>query len=260
MTGRTDTGRVRARNEDSLSLDPDRSIAVVTDGMGGHPGGNVASRVAAIAAARSLAALRKDGPGSLARAMSRSVLVAHEAVRAKGRADPALSGMGTTLIAWIGDPDTGAWCVGHVGDSRGYRLRGEMLQRLTRDDTWVQDRLDRHQLSPEEARSHPLGHMLTQCLGLEEPPVTHVVEGHVEEGDRFLLCTDGLMAMMDDEDIRRCLVEHASDYTAVQALVDEANRRGGKDNTTVVVVSVGDPATSSGPLLPSPASPRSPAG
>lgn len=239
MIGRTDTGRVRSRNEDSLSLDPDRAIAVVTDGMGGHPGGDVASRVAAIAAARSMAALRKNDSDRLARAMSRSVMVAHEAVRAKGRADPTLAGMGTTLIAWAGDEETGAWAVGHVGDSRCYRLRGAALERLTRDDTWVQDRLDRHQLTPDEARSHPLGHMLTQCLGLEEAPLPHVTEGHVEDGDRFLLCTDGLMAMMSDEEIRRCLVDHPSDYSAAQALVEEANRRGGKDNTTVVVVSVG---------------------
>lgn len=250
ISGLTDIGRIRARNEDALSLDPDNSVAVVTDGMGGHPGGDVASRVAAAAASRSLAALladrsddaHHDACGRLYRAMSGSVLVAHEAVRARGRAEPDLRGMGTTLIAWAADPETGAYAVGHVGDSRAYRLRGHGLERLTRDDTWVQERIDAHQLTQEEAKGHPFAHMLIQCLGLEEPPTPHVSVGHVEDGDVYLLCTDGLVGMLADREIGSLLAACDGDLDGTaQALVDAANERGGRDNITVALVAVRPP-------------------
>lgn len=249
ITGLSDIGRVRSRNEDSLCVDSDRHVAVVADGMGGHPGGDVASRVAARAACRALAELLAPGQegqfdghdttGRLSRAMSRSVLRAHEAVREEAAAQPALDGMGTTLIGWTADAATGAYAVGHVGDSRAYRLRQGRLELLTRDDTWVQERLDARQLTAEEARGHPFGHMLTQCVGLDDPPTPHVGVGHVEEGDRYLLCTDGLVGMLDDADIRHLLAVHAGDPDgAVQALVDAANAHGGRDNITVALIVV----------------------
>ncbi len=232
-----------------MLLDPEGAVVVVADGMGGHPGGDVASRVAAAAAAHSLANLvspRADAQfadhdiaGNLSKAMAKSVMVAHEAIRAKGRSDPGLSGMGTTLIGWAADANTGAYALGHVGDSRAYRLRAGVMERLTRDDTWVQERIDAHQLTPEEGRKHPFGHMLTQCVGLDDPPTPHVAVGHVEVGDVYLLCSDGLVGMLDDPEIRDFLSDAGDDPEATAAaLVDAANDRGGRDNITVALVVV----------------------
>ena len=255
IEGLSHIGRTRARNEDSMALEPDAAVVVVADGMGGHPGGDVASRVAADVAASTLTTLLSSAPehrpdehdttGRLSRAMSRSVLAAHGAVRDRGRSEPGLNGMGTTLIGWVADADTGADAVGHVGDSRAYRLRRGVLERLTRDDTWVQERVDAHEFTPEEARRHPFGHMLTQCVGLDEPPTPHVGVGHVEDGDVYLLCTDGLVGMLEDAEIRRIVGANGADRpgadhpgAVARALVDAANERGGRDNITVALVVV----------------------
>jgi serine/threonine protein phosphatase PrpC len=179
---------------------------------------------------------------SLGSAMARSVMAAHEAVRAEAERRPELAGMGTTLTALVVDGRTGAFAVGNVGDSRAYRLRGGQLSPLTRDDTWVQTQVDAARLTPEQARRHPFGHVLTQCIGLDEEPQAHVLTGTVEQGDAYLLCSDGLVGMMEDADIaevlRSRLLEDGSPGAAVTALVEGAKEAGGYDNVTVVVARV----------------------
>lgn len=251
VVGLSDIGKARTRNEDSLCIIPERGVAVVADGMGGHPGGDVASRIAAETAARLLGGPRdtggsgEDATRRLRAAMSRSVVAAHEAIRAHGRQEPELEGMGTTLTAMIVDADTGTWVLGHVGDSRAYLFRGGRLTQLTRDDTWVQERVEAAQLTREQARRHPFGHLLTQCLGLEEPPVPHILGGRTEAGDAYLLCTDGLVGMLDDPELERILAEHlvgngggsAAD-APVRALLEAANEAGGHDNITAALVRI----------------------
>ncbi len=252
--GQSDVGQVRARNEDSFKLVPDLSVAVVADGMGGHPGGDVASKLAAETAAgvlqeqlRSLQLLpEEDLAGRLSSAMAESVMTAHAEVRARGELEPELVGMGTTLTAFVVHPQTGTYALGHVGDSRAYLMRHGRLSQLTRDDTWVQERLDASQLTPEQARKHPFGHLLTQCVGLEDPPEPQVLRGSVETGDVFLLCTDGLIGFVDDEEVERILEEQLNggpegSTRAVEALVKAANEAGGFDNITAVIVTVSSP-------------------
>jgi protein phosphatase len=252
LTGISDIGRVRNRNEDAFSLVPERGIAVLADGMGGHPGGDVASRIAAETAVSSLRELlppegfadAEPAAERMGRAMAESVLWAHRAVRAEGASEPALEGMGTTLTAFVVDSATGVYAVGHVGDSRAYRLRKGELVQLTRDDTWVQQRVDEQQLTPEQARDHPFGHMLTQCVGLPEQPDPHVFTGVVEAGDAYLLCTDGLTGMLSDSEMVASLGEtlsgQESDAEAkLQELVDLANTKGGYDNITAALILVG---------------------
>jgi len=140
-------------------------------------------------------------------AMRRSVLQAHEAIREKTRTTPSLEGMGTTITALALDPDTDTFVLGHVGDSRAYRLRGGALTQLTRDDTWVQDRVEAEQLTVEQARRHPFAHLLTQCLGLEDTPVPHISHGPVRVGDAYLLCTDGLAGMLEDPRLLEILTD-----------------------------------------------------
>ena len=239
LAGKSDVGRVRRRNEDSFRLAPELGIAVVADGMGGHPGGDVASR---IAAERALERLREPrAPGSMERAMSDVVLSAHAAVRDRGASEPALSGMGTTLTAFLADVVEEAWCIGHVGDSRAYLLRGGAFCQLTRDDTWVQRKVDADELTPAQARHHPFGHILTQCLGSDAPPVVQVLTGSLEAGDLFLLCSDGLVGMLDDEMLYEILLAHTRDpaadvESAARSLVTSARERGGFDNITVALV------------------------
>lgn len=248
FAGRTDVGRVRERNEDSWATVPEAGLAVVADGMGGHPGGDVASQEATDAVVADFSdRVEAEGDGhpdrnlhdELGEAMARSVLVGHEAVRRRGEREPGLRGMGTTLTALMLHPASGRWAVGHAGDSRAYLLRDGSLERITRDDTWVQAQMEAGRISADEARGHPASHVLTQCLGLETPPEPRTTVGEVEDGDRFLLCTDGLTGMVSDDEIRDALAAHPDPDEAARDLVERALDRGGVDNVTVVVVHAG---------------------
>ena len=177
--------------------------------------------------------------------MAESAMRAHTAIRSKGAGDSELEGMGTTLTALAVDAERGVFAICNVGDSRAYRFsHGELVQ-LTRDDTWVQQRVDAADLTPEQARRHPFGHMLTQCVGLATPPKPHTVTGRVSSGDIFLLCTDGLTGMLLDEEISRTLTDTLEeDHVAgpgevmLERLVANANEAGGHDNVTVALVLV----------------------
>lgn len=222
-----------------------RGIAVVADGMGGHPGGDVASRIAADTAVRILgeelartAGPGEGGPDRLSAAMHRSVLGAHEAIRARGEAEPELDGMGTTMTAIAIDPESALFVLGNVGDSRGYRFRGGEVTRLTKDDTWVQERIDARQLTPEQARRHPFAHLLTQCLGLEDAPKPRITQGSIEPGDAFLLCSDGLVGMVDEAALAEILRSGRPSADTLRALIDAANDAGGFDNITAVLVTI----------------------
>ena len=250
FTGLSDIGRVRRRNEDSFALDPDLGIAIVADGMGGHPAGDVASQVACGYAAQHLrallsASLLESTTPPLGRAMSEAVVGAHEAVRARSAREPGLDGMGTTLTALVADVATGDWVIGHAGDSRAYLLRHGSFRQLTRDDTWVQQRVEAEQLTPEQARRHRYGHILVQCLGLEDAPVPQVMSGSLREGDVFMLCTDGLTGALEDEILADALRAHAHGAGApadiegaARTLVATALDRGATDNVTAVLLAV----------------------
>lgn len=253
VIGLTDVGKARTRNEDSLSLVPAAGVAVVADGMGGHPGGDVASRIAAETAAdvlrQEMEQVRRptdDVHERLSSAMRRSVLRAHEEIRARAEREPALDGMGTTLTAFVVDAASDLFVLGNVGDSRAYRFRAGELARLTRDDTWVQERVDAKQLTLEQARRHPFAHLLTQCLGLEDTPKPRITEGTVQVGDFYLLCTDGLVGMVDDSVVQQILSTEiggnggGAGEGALRALIGAANAAGGHDNITAVLVSIGE--------------------
>jgi protein phosphatase len=124
-----------------------------------------------------------------------------------------------------------------VGDSRGYRFRGGELTRLTKDDTWVQERIDARQLTPEQARRHPFAHLLTQCLGLEDVPKPRITQGSIEPGDAYLLCTDGLVGMLEEARLAEILARGADEGT-LRTLVDTANGAGGFDNITAVLLTI----------------------
>jgi len=255
VSGSSHIGRIRRRNEDSIALRPDLGIAIVADGMGGHPGGDVASRIATDTAAELLSdALQQNSTGGIFSArmlpvVENLVRTAHERIRARGAAEPELDGMGTTLTAMVVDPDTASWVIGHVGDSRAYLVRDGRLEQLTRDDTWVQQQIDLGTMLPTAAQKSPYAHLLTQCLGLEEPPEPQVMSGLGSPGDIYLLCTDGLVGMLDDEAMSALLAEHAvgdaspldpgAGEAMIEALLAAANEAGGHDNITAALVRIG---------------------
>jgi len=251
ITGLTDIGKLRKRNEDSLSLLPDLGVAVVADGMGGHPGGDVASRIAATTASTLLGTAQADQAAStpvledLRTTMTDSVLAAHDEVRSYSASEPEMEGMGTTLTAMLVHADSDVYVIGHVGDSRAYLYRSGTLTQLTRDDTWVQDRVEKGDIRPEAARRHPFGHMLTQCIGLDDRPVPQILDGLVEGGDTFLLCSDGLVGMLEDSEIQEILGQYVRSSTnggpddaPAQALIDAANAKGGHDNITAALIRI----------------------
>lgn len=253
FTGLTDIGRVRARNEDHLVLLAHDGIAVVADGMGGHPGGDVASRITAEVVGRRLSELLQptsdgeQGTASvLGHAMAESVLDAHALVRMEAARKPELARMGTTVTALAVDRAGGAYAIGHVGDSRAYLLRNGELQQLTKDDTWVQERVDAGDFTVAQGRKHPFGHLLTQCVGLEDEPEPQIIIGTTRPGDVYLLCTDGVTGPLERPDLERILRDNLfgegpreSPEGVVRILLDEAKERGATDNLTAALILVG---------------------
>ena len=224
----TDIGQVREGNEDSyLLLDP---LYAVADGMGGHRGGEVASSLAL----QTVQELFERREGSLAE----QVQEANHAVFERSQADREVAGMGTTLTAAL--VQGGSARIAHVGDSRAYLFRGGELHLLTEDHTLVHRMVQEGEITAEEADTHPHRSILTRALGVDD--VLQVDEGVVElrAGDRLLLCTDGLTAMMSDAEIRAVLKESRDPNGAVERLVRAANRAGGIDNITTVILDVAD--------------------
>jgi protein phosphatase len=243
VAGQTDVGRARARNEDALLQRPGRGVVAVADGMGGHAAGDIASRIAIDVVDDRTAHLPPDG---LEAFLEDTVRAAHTAILRAAAADPALEGMGTTLTLLRIDPGTGDGRIAHTGDSRAYRWRDGVLERLTRDQTWVQDRIDEGALTPEQARGHPYSAMLTSALGVSRDLDIQIVDPEARPGDLFLLCSDGLTAVLTEDDLVRRLRQHTADDDAgehdlpalARDLVNAANEAGGPDNITVGLVHV----------------------
>lgn len=232
---RTDVGRQRNANEDSLfTRNP---VFVVADGMGGAQAGEVASKAAAESFDREL-------PASFApeRLLEETIKAANRAIHAQAQKDPELAGMGTTTTAAIVDPEAEEVAIGHVGDSRAYRFRAGKLERLTRDHSLVEEMRRKGQLTEAQAEDHPQRSIITRALGPEPEVEVDLQTVPALAGDVFLICSDGLTTMLDDEHIARLLGRASTMQAAVRALVDEANRAGGRDNISVVVFRLEDAA------------------
>ena len=237
--GATDVGRVRQGNEDAFLVDEARGVFLVADGMGGHAAGEIASDVATQAVGRTLVEGVDRGlsPDELAQAMVRSFRAADRAIAEHVGAHPETEGMGTTVTAMVVCRD-GSYRLGHVGDSRAYLLREGKLAQLTRDHTWVQGEVDAGRLTPAAARRHRYAHILTRALGADPSDVPDLQAGRLEPGDLLLLCTDGLTGMIPDRYLARLLLGCDTPEDRVRQMIELANRRGGRDNVTAVVVEV----------------------
>lgn len=232
----TDTGLKRARNEDSHLFRPEKRLFAVADGMGGHQAGDVASRMAVDfvdAFFREAPAADAD-PQEVGRSLLDAAQHANQEILARGAAEPDKYGMGTTLTTLIALD--GACVIGHIGDSRAYRLRNGALSQITTDHTWVQDQVALGALSRSEARRHPYANVLTRVLGMPDADGADVLLADVASGDLFLLCSDGLTSMIEHPDLEALVAQDKPLEQLAQQLVEAANVRGGHDNVTVILL------------------------
>ncbi|HEX2096627.1 MAG TPA: Stp1/IreP family PP2C-type Ser/Thr phosphatase [Solirubrobacterales bacterium] len=231
---RTDTGRQRSENEDSFYVRP--PIFVVADGMGGAQAGEVASKAAADAFDRDL----PDAPPE--RVLRETIEAANREIHELARSDPSRAGMGTTITAAIVNAESEEVGIGHVGDSRAYRLRGGTLEQLTRDHSLVEEMRRKGQITDAQAEDHPQRSIITRALGPEPRVEVDVQTVPAAPGDVFLLCSDGLTTMVGEERIASVLGRAGSMKDAVRALVDAANEAGGRDNITALAFRLDDAA------------------
>lgn len=244
--GLTDRGLRRHHNEDAFLVRDDIGLYVVSDGMGGHAAGEVAADLAVREVERVVAGTRSfaedtwpeewDARLSLeGNRLAQSIVSAHRRVTGAVAGDLGLKGMGATVVAALVDWETGHMTVAHVGDSRAYLFRDGVLRLLTSDHSWVHEQVMAGLLTEEAARNHPLKNVVTRALGGTQEPLVDVVEEKLRTGDVWLLCSDGLNTMLDDEEICALLAKYPDIRTAARQLVFEANRKGGVDNVTVVI-------------------------
>ena len=253
--GLSDRGLKRGHNEDSLSVVQDMGVWIVADGMGGHNAGEVASRQAIesiveyvrIATLDQDAALPFPSDPALSPAensISAAIKVANRDVCNLSLEHQEYQGMGTTLVAMQFDPETDRIAIAHVGDSRCYRLRGGALSQLTLDHSWVSEQLQKRIITPEEAKNHRWRNVITRALGNKLEVEVDVESHEIQNGDLFLLCSDGLSGMVGDELIELILAECADLEEAIQRLIAAANEAGGLDNISAILVRFLDPEAS----------------
>jgi protein phosphatase len=252
FAGGSDVGRTRAHNEDTISVDEQRKLVVLADGMGGYQAGEVASKLAVDVVREESADLtlsdtdlgRVDPETGIAVAMRQlrsAIEKANNRICSVARGKEELNGMGTTIVAArFYDGRVG---IAHVGDSRCYRLRDAKLEQLTRDHSYVQDQLEKGFITEEAARNSPQKNLITRALGIDAIAEADVQEFRTRTGDIYLLCSDGLSDLVADAQIEKTLSESLPPSEQTTRLIAAANANGGRDNISVIVVKVGAPAS-----------------
>ena len=233
-----DPGRARSNNEDSVATDDGVSLAVLADGMGGYNAGEVASNMATTFIRTELGrwlreASAQASDAEVRRAMDICVDNANRAIFNAANSNPQYAGMGTTLVVAVFRDSR--VLMGHVGDSRCYRLREGRLQQITRDHSLLQEQIDAGLITPEQAAFSANKNLVTRAVGVEDTVLLETHQHDVLPGDLFLMCSDGLSDMLDDDSIAQVLQEHDSLDSATRALIDAANDAGGKDNISVIL-------------------------
>src|SRR5438874_6263728 len=243
--GLTHVGRQRQHNEDSFLVEDKVKLYLVADGMGGHAAGEIASRIAVDSISEFILHSKEDDgtwPHAYDEHYRRStnklmaaVRMANTRVLEAMRKDARLRGMGTTVVACLGDDDMMSFA--HVGDSRAYLIRDGQLSRITNDHSWVFEQVQAGMLTEAEAEKHPLRNVITRALGGALSVSPDATEVESRSGDVYLLCSDGLTGMVPEDEILRLVTAHEGDLEgAAQDLIDAANERGGLDNITAVLV------------------------
>lgn len=234
--GLTDVGRKRQHNEDAMLVEPQLGLYIVADGMGGHAAGEVASEMAVEIIDDTLGDFRSLPDTEVAGRLFHAIQSANSAIFRRTIVEQEKKGMGTTATALVLFPKR--YLIGQVGDSRAYVLRQGRLHQITRDHSYVQEQVDAGLLTPEQARTHPYGNVITRCVGSNEEVVPDIYFGALETGDVVLLASDGLTGMLEDDQLARILSEQSDPEAWIRKMIADANRRGGLDNITAIVVRV----------------------
>ena len=238
---KTDPGRARANNEDAVAVDDNTQLCVLADGMGGYNAGEIASGMATAfiksEMARWLAeAGRQAKIKEIRRAMEICVDNANRSIFNASDSNPQYSGMGTTLVVGVFHGAT--LVLGHIGDSRCYRLRNSELSQITKDHSLLQEQIDAGLITQEQAASSSIKNLVTRALGVEDAVMLELNEHAVEVGDCYLMCSDGLSDMVDDAQIASILGGPVPIEQKADSLVAAANEQGGRDNISVLLVEV----------------------
>jgi serine/threonine protein phosphatase PrpC len=243
---KTDVGMKRTHNEDYFSLIEDEQLFIVADGMGGHAMGEVASKMAADTLSEFYHRTKDEDatwPYKMDRQLSYvenrlvcGIKLANWRIYEAATKDPRCKGMGTTLVSCLVAGDKVYFA--HVGDSRGYRIRGDQIKQITRDHSLLEDYKEaKPDMSEDEQKNFPHKNVITRALGMRDTVQVDIKHDSIEDGDTFLLCCDGLSGMVEDKKLAEIVRGAGGDLEkAVSALVDMANRNGGVDNITVILL------------------------
>jgi len=240
----SDVGRKRTHNEDSFALVESENLYLVADGMGGHASGEVASRMAIETMAEFFAATSADPEATWPYKMDKArgydenrlvtgIKLANRRIYEAAQRETRLHGMGTTMVALLAVRD--AMLIGHVGDSRVYRMRNGALEQLTEDHSLLNDYIKMKSMTPEEIESFPHKNVIVRALGMKETVKVDAILDTPKPGDVYLLCSDGLCGPASDDEIKEIVLKHKDLRDSAQALIDRANEHGGPDNVTVVL-------------------------
>ncbi|HQG30875.1 MAG TPA: Stp1/IreP family PP2C-type Ser/Thr phosphatase [Deltaproteobacteria bacterium] len=231
--GRTDVGLVRKNNEDAYAIDDAAGYCALADGMGGAAAGEIASRIFVDTVRGIFPGREPSPPGECSTLVQRAFVIANQRMLDHVRDNPSHRGMGCTaeLLVYADD----GFVIGHMGDSRTYRLRNGVLKQLTRDHSLVQEQIEKGIITPREARTSPHRNIILCALGTSENPALDIIRGKTFVGDLFLLCSDGLTDMIEDDRILRILTSSQDLAGTADDLIAAAKQAGGKDNVTVVL-------------------------
>jgi protein phosphatase len=249
IVGLTDKGIVRSKNEDAIGFDSTLGLVVLADGMGGHRGGEIASNMTVDTIIRGMQqSLPKLGAGEIDEGSGFSkesicvqdaVLAANQQVYKAAENNPEHKGMGTTIV--VLQFYNNSFSLAHIGDSRCYRLRAKNFEQITKDHSLLQELIDRGFYTPEEARNSMNKNLVTRALGIDPIVMPDIQEDIVLKNDVYLLCSDGLTDLVEDEDIYLTIMQFSANLEEVaKQLITKANQKGGKDNISVMLCRVDD--------------------
>ncbi|WP_332777961.1 Stp1/IreP family PP2C-type Ser/Thr phosphatase [Polaromonas sp.] len=247
----TDPGLTRDNNEDAVAVDALTGLCILADGMGGYNAGEIASGMATAFIKSEMGrwlsqAGRHANAKEIRRAMEICVENANHSIFNAANSNPQYTGMGTTLVVGVFQP--ARLMLGHIGDSRCYRLRGSELQQITKDHSLLQEQMDAGLITPEQAQTSLNKNLVTRALGVEDTVLLEVNEHRVEDGDIYLMCSDGLSDMLNDQGIAGILRGSGSLDQKARQLVVAANDNGGRDNISVLLVRAKEASTKRGLL------------
>jgi protein phosphatase len=239
----TDPGLTRDNNEDSLAFDEPTLTAVLADGMGGYNAGEIASGMATAFIKSELSRwLTEAGDGAKAREVRRAMEIcvdnANRSIFNSANSNAHYAGMGTTLVVGVFRDDR--LVLGHIGDSRCYRFRDGLLNQITKDHSLLQEQMDAGLITPEQAATSSIKNLVTRALGVDESVLLEVNEHAVQAGDLYLMCSDGLSDMINDDAISEIVSGELPLEQRAKQLIDAANERGGRDNISVLMIEVHD--------------------